>query len=83
MGTANPTTYRWQEGNQRVADQGPILRRGVKIGVASTLLAEIEIGENSLIAAGSVVNKSIPKNTLALGVPAKPHSVIPEYEQLK
>ena len=83
MGTQQPTNNRWTEGNQRVADSGPILRRGVKIGIASTLLAEIEIGENSLVAAGSVVTKSFPENTVVLGVPARVHGAVPEYEQLK
>ncbi|MGV3684492.1 MAG: DapH/DapD/GlmU-related protein [Daejeonella sp.] len=82
MGTELPTNFRWSEGNQRVADMGPTLRRGVKIGIGSTLLAEIEVGKNSLIAAGSVVTKSVPENTVALGVPARHHGTVPVYEQL-
>lgn len=43
----------------------------VWIGGSCTLLAGINIGENSIIGAGSVVSKDIPKNSLAVGVPAK------------
>jgi acetyltransferase-like isoleucine patch superfamily enzyme len=82
MGTDLPTNFRWSEGNQRVADLGPTLRKGVKIGIGSILLAEIEVGQNSLIAAGSVVTKSVPSNTVALGVPARQHGLLPDYEQL-
>lgn len=41
------------------------------IGARSIILPGVEIGENSVIAAGSVVTKSVPKNCLAAGVPAK------------
>ena len=47
-----------------------ILRKGVSIGANSTLLGGIEIEENSLIGAGSIVTKSIPKNQIWWGSPA-------------
>ncbi|WP_129597787.1 LbetaH domain-containing protein [Methanohalophilus profundi] len=31
----------------------------------------VEIGDNSVIGTGAVVNKDIPKNSVAVGVPAK------------
>ena len=36
-----------------------------------TVLSGVTIGENSIIAAGSVVTKNIPPNSLAMGVPCK------------
>lgn len=51
--------------------KGPILKKGVKIGVNVTLLPHITIGEFSLIGAGSVVTKDIPAYSLAYGNPAR------------
>lgn len=43
----------------------------VWIGNNVTILKGVKIGDNSVIAAGSVVNKDIPANCLAGGIPAK------------
>lgn len=43
----------------------------VWIGINSTLLKGARIGHGSIIAAGSVVTKSIPDHVLAGGIPAK------------
>jgi len=43
----------------------------VWIGSNALLLPGVTIGERTIIGAGSVVNKSIPSNSLAVGVPAK------------
>jgi acetyltransferase-like isoleucine patch superfamily enzyme len=54
-----------------------VTRKGIKIGnncwIGSkvTILDGVEIGDNCVIAAGSVVTKSMPSNTLIGGVPAK------------
>jgi acetyltransferase-like isoleucine patch superfamily enzyme len=48
-----------------------ILRKGCWIGANVILLPGVEIGENSIIGAGSIVTKSIPKRVLAVGNPAK------------
>lgn len=48
-----------------------VIGNNVWIGARSIILPGVEIGENSVIAAGSVVTKSIPENCLAAGVPAK------------
>jgi acetyltransferase-like isoleucine patch superfamily enzyme len=45
--------------------------KNVWIGANVTILAGVKIGENSVVAAGAVVNRDIPKNCLAVGVPAK------------
>jgi sugar O-acyltransferase (sialic acid O-acetyltransferase NeuD family) len=44
----------------------------VYLGVNSTLINQIEIGENSTIGAGSVVFNSIRDNCMAIGMPAIP-----------
>ena len=43
----------------------------VWIGVNVTILKGVEIGDGTVIAAGAVVNKSVPARCLAGGVPAK------------
>lgn len=50
---------------------GPILRRGARIGVGSVLLPRVEIGEDALVAAGSVVTKDVPPRMIVLGAPAR------------
>lgn len=47
------------------------LHKGCWIGANSIILPGVEIGENSVIGAGSVVNKSIPPATVVSGNPAK------------
>ncbi len=43
----------------------------VWIGCNVTILKGVNIGDNSIIAAGSIVNKDVPKNCLAGGNPAR------------
>ena len=47
------------------------IKKNASIGANATLLGGIEIGEYSMIGAGSVVTKSIPPYTLWYGNPAK------------
>lgn len=47
------------------------LGKNVWVGSNSTILQGVTIGDNAIIAAGSVVNRDIPANTIAGGVPAK------------
>jgi len=53
--------------------EGPLIKRAAIIGMNVTLLEDVEIGEESLIAAGSVVvpHTKIPPRVLAAGTPAK------------
>lgn len=53
-------------------DRHPKVRRGVMIGAGAKILGNIEVGEGSKIAAGSVVLKAVPPHTTVAGVPAKP-----------
>lgn len=47
------------------------IKDNVWIGASSTVIGGVTIGENSIIAAGSVVTKDIPANVIAGGVPCK------------
>ena len=48
-----------------------VLKRGCWIGANAIILPGVTIGENSVIASGSVVTKSIPSGVVASGNPAK------------
>lgn len=48
-----------------------IIGNNVWIGARSIILKGVEIWDNSVIGAGSVVTKSIPSGVLAVGNPAK------------
>ncbi len=52
-------------------DQDVMIGSNVWVGARSIILKGVTIGDNSVIAAGSVVVKSIPANALAAGNPAK------------
>lgn len=43
----------------------------VFIGIGSIIMSNVRIGENSIIAAGSVVTKDVPSNSIVAGVPAR------------
>ena len=43
----------------------------VKIGSNTMLVAPVRVGQGSVTAAGSVVTKDVPPDTLVAGVPAK------------
>ena len=48
-----------------------IIGKNVWIGSGSIILPGVSIGDNAIIGAGSVVTKDIPKNSIAVGNPAK------------
>src|SRR5207247_2173436 len=47
------------------------VRKGASIGSGATILANITIGENALIGAGSVVTRDVPANAIVAGYPAR------------
>jgi acetyltransferase-like isoleucine patch superfamily enzyme len=48
-----------------------VVKNGASIGSGATILANIRIGENAIVGAGSVVTKDVPANTIVAGNPAK------------
>lgn len=48
-----------------------VLGRNVWVGSNSTILQGVTIGDNAIIAAGAVVTKDVPADTIVGGVPAK------------
>jgi len=52
-------------------DRHPKIRRGVLLGTGAKVLGNIEVGEYSRVAAGSVVLKPVRPHSTVAGVPAK------------
>ncbi|MBO3799708.1 MAG: N-acetyltransferase [Candidatus Brockarchaeota archaeon] len=53
------------------------------IGANSTIISGVHVGDNSVIAAGSVVTKDVPPNVVVMGVPARIYLSREEYEKRK
>ncbi len=62
---------------------GPTLKRGARIGANATLLPGITVGEDALVAAGSLVTKDVPPRMIVLGVPAGILRRVPEDQLIE
>jgi acetyltransferase-like isoleucine patch superfamily enzyme len=47
------------------------IRRGASVGSAATILANVVVGENAIVGAGSVVTCNVPANSIVVGNPAR------------
>lgn len=48
-----------------------VVSKGASIGSGSTILSNVNIGENAIVGAGSMVTKNVPANAVVAGNPAK------------
>jgi len=48
-----------------------LIKKNAWIGANATILPGVTIGENAVVAAGAVVSKDVPDNTIVGGIPAK------------
>ncbi|MEL6812392.1 MAG: acyltransferase [Bacteroidota bacterium] len=58
-----------------------VLEEGVWVGCNAVILQKVTIGKGSVVAAASVVTKSVKSHTVVGGIPAKPIKDIYESEQ--
>ena len=74
--SCHPENHNYQNTTTIIRNQG-VNRQGIKIGkncwIGSkvTILDGVEIGDGCIVAAGAVVTKSFPNNSIIAGVPAK------------
>lgn len=47
------------------------IKRNAWIGAGATILPGVTVGENAVVAAGAVVSRDVPANTVVAGIPAK------------
>jgi acetyltransferase-like isoleucine patch superfamily enzyme len=70
------------DGNKETVIYAPInIGNNCFIGCRTVILPGVTIGDNCIIGAGSIVNKNIPSNTVATGVPCKPICTLDEYRE--
>jgi acetyltransferase-like isoleucine patch superfamily enzyme len=62
--------------------RGFVLRRACRIGGGTALLPGVEIGEDALVGAGSVVTRDVPAGAVAMGVPARVVGTVPADQLL-
>lgn len=48
-----------------------LIKKGASIGSGSTILANVVVGENAIVGAGSMVTKDVPANAIVAGNPAR------------
>ncbi|HXH95625.1 MAG TPA: acyltransferase [Gaiellaceae bacterium] len=48
-----------------------VIRRGAYLGLRSTVLAGVTVGEYAIVGAGSLVTADVPPYTMVVGVPAR------------
>ena len=65
------TDFDWHSDRSNTSPQPVVIKDNVWIGVNSTILKGVNIGENSVIGANSLVVKDIPANVIAGGNPCK------------
>jgi acetyltransferase-like isoleucine patch superfamily enzyme len=62
----------WHWDDHRASPDAPVvIGKNVWLGVNVTVLKGVTIGENTLVAAGSLVTRSLPSNVIVGGVPAR------------
>lgn len=71
-----PANHIYKDINTAITNQGEtrlgvVIEEDVWIGAGVIILDGVKIGKGCVIGAGSVVNKSIPPMSVAVGVPAK------------
>lgn len=70
------------DGNPETVIYGPIkVGKNCFIGCRSVILPNVTIGDNAIIGAGSIVNRSIPENSVAAGNPCKVICSLDEYRK--
>lgn len=71
----------WNDGVKRDKMNRIKIGNNVYIGMNALVLPGVEIGDNSVIGAGAVVSRSIPSNSVAVGIPARVICSLDDYAE--
>lgn len=68
--------HKFEDLNRPIREQGYLTRNvnignNVWVGTNSLILKGVRIGDNAIVAAGAIVTKDVPENSVVGGVPAK------------
>lgn len=63
--------------------KGVTMKRGARIGANVTVLPGLTLGEDALVAAGSIVTRDVPARKVVLGAPAKVWRDVPPEQLLE
>lgn len=63
--------------------KGVTILKGARIGANATILPGIIVGEDSLVAAGSIVTKNVPARMIVMGQPARVVKPVPPEQLLE
>jgi UDP-2-acetamido-3-amino-2,3-dideoxy-glucuronate N-acetyltransferase len=63
--------------------QGPVLRRGCRVGGGAVLVPGVEIGVEAFVAAGAVVTRDVGEREAVVGVPARVVRRVPDADLLE
>lgn len=74
--TITALNHNFEDASRRIDEQGVstkpvVIGDDVWIGANAVVLPGVTIGRHSVVAAGAVVTKDVPDNSLVVGVPAK------------
>lgn len=73
----------YPDGNHDLEYAAPItVKSGCWICSGAVICGGVTIGENSIVAAGAIVNRDVPPNSIAAGVPAKVIRQIDEGDRI-
>lgn len=80
--SCHPENHLYHEAGKLIRLQG-VSRKGIKvgnncwIGAKVTILDGVQVGDNCILAAGAVLTKSVPPNSIVGGVPARVIGQVP------
>ena len=60
-----------------------VIGNNVNIGWDAIIMPGVQIGDNCIIAAGAIVTKNVPDNSVAVGIPARVLESVQEYAHKK
>jgi acetyltransferase-like isoleucine patch superfamily enzyme len=72
--------FRDEQGFEETIKYGRItIRENCFIGARAVILPGVEIGPDSIVAAGAVVTRDVPPQSIVAGVPARVVARVPDY----